>query len=344
MQQVLQILAQAMQTATQKGFVQTQYQLQSVLQQLTFLGAQENSALLIEIMRKVATDIQAKLNDNSPQGLNDAALNQEITAQMLTLNNTRLLMTEFDAQFQKLQDRNRDLIDAKKNEAIRLFNEQFNQLRLKARLNNDELKAFNARLREMLEKDFAVNNLPKLAKAQVPLQAAPQAKPTDNLLKGFEGLMGAVNSDDKDQMRDAARTFGGSIIGMIVEMIASICVRFAPSIAPLVGNLAKAAKGAFSKWFDVPMQDSGLFTGQNQQETQNSEPAPVAARPAPTPRPANALPFVQVPAHTPAVEQFMQNSQPMVDGYLNSLKGALPTLASLVAQAVMPSKGNGKRP
>lgn len=343
MQQVLQILAQAIQTATQKGFVQTQYQLQSVLQQATFLGAQENSALFIELMTKVTQDIEAKLNDNSPQALKDDFLNQECIAQMQALYNTRALITEFETQVQKLQERNRDLIDAKKNEAILLFNESINQLRLKTRLNNDELVAFNARLRDMLERDFAVKNLPKLAKAQVPLQATPQAKPTDKLLNGFEKLIDATNRDDKDEMRSAARTFGGSIIGMIVELIASICVRFVPSIAPLVSNLAKAAKGAFSKWFDVPMEDSGFFTAQSQQEN-NAAPEPVATRPAPTPRPANALPIIEMPGQAQAVNQFMQNSQPIVNGFLNTLKSGLPGFASFAAQAMSPTKGNGKRP
>jgi hypothetical protein len=336
MQQTLNILAQAAATAEQKGLIQTQHQLLGLSKQLNFLALQNNpSPLFIEIMKKVAIGVQTKLNDNS-QTLNDEVLTQECQAHTQALFNTRIYIKELETQVEKLQEMNtysekrQKFFDNKKNEALRLFNEQLRLLRAKAELNHADLLAFNEYVRAMLERDFAVNNLPKATQpqAQATNTQGFQAANVGKMFKGFSELMDATNGNDKEKMKSAGRTFVGSILGMIVEMIANVCTRFAPSIAPLIGNLAKLAKGAFSQWFDVSMEDSGLFTAQSQ-KTAQAEQAPVqqtAARVPPVaPTPGTAFSDTS----GLGIQNFLSNSMPNVRNFLNAFRSrpaqAFPT-------------------
>ncbi len=329
MQQTLHILAQAAATAEQKGFVQTQHQLLAMSQQLTFIASQNAlSPFYIEILKKVALGIQTKLNDSS-QTLNDEALKEECQGDVQALFNSRSYIQELEIQSQKLAEANRlgaKFVDRKKNEAMRLFNENLRQLRAKAELSHAELLAFNEYLRAMLERDFAVNNLPKAAQPKAAANTQGfQAPNMGKMFKGFSELLDATNGGDKEKMKSAGKTFVGSILGMIVEMIASVCTRFAPSIAPLIGNLAKLAKGAFSQWFDVSMEDSGSFQGQAPAQQAPAQQAPAQQ----TSTKQTAAPSTPAPTFSGAsgVQSFLSNNLPHVRSLLSAFRQA-PALAA----------------
>lgn len=324
MQQTLDLLTQAAHTAGQKGFVQTQHQLQALHDQITFFSdniayKEELFPRFFEIAKKVVTSIQTQLNNDSQT---DEALTQQCQQVVQALFNTRTYMMELETQEAKLAGmdlhsvKNKKYFDSKKNEAIRLFNEQLNQLRAKAELSHAELLAFNEYLRKMLEKDFGVNNLPKAQQPQT--QADNKAK----MFKGFSDLMEASNSDDKEKLTNAGRTFFGSIIGMIVETIANICARFAPSLAPLISGLAKFAKGSFSQWFDVSMEEGG-YTQAPAQQPSISVPRP--SRPTPTPTPVK--PVSPIFNDVSGAQGFINNNLNRVNSFLNSFRRT-PTQAT----------------
>ncbi|HRE30435.1 MAG TPA: hypothetical protein PLD88_00540, partial [Candidatus Berkiella sp.] len=128
-------------------------------------------------------------------------------------------------------------------------------LRQKNELSFAELLAFNEHVRKMLKKDFAVNNLSKQQQAQ------PQPEiETDNpvnlqgMMSAFQGLTQAATSEDKDRMKNAASSFVGFLLGMVIEALATVCKVLAPSISPFIGQMAQFAKGALGQMFNMGIE------------------------------------------------------------------------------------------
>ncbi|MGE3318709.1 MAG: hypothetical protein AB7I18_05380 [Candidatus Berkiella sp.] len=301
MQQVLELLKKAATTAAQKGFTTTQKQLELWYVQLGMIAATQNVIpLTVQLLSKAVAGIQATLNSSTSD---DATLYAQCQAQATTLFQSHNLVQEYVAQRKKLQQsnqnaqKNQKYFDEKKNAAVTNFNQYLAQLLAKNILSNEDLMAFNKRLRETLAKDFDVKHLAEpqpqaTAEPKSEPKPAPQKQPAavpqaaGNVMSGLSKIFNAATSNDPEAMKEASKNFIGFLISMVVECIASVCRIVAPTMGPFISQMANMAKGAFSNWFSTNM-DTGI---QSAKDASKQQAAPSTSAAAPT---ASAAPVTQ---------------------------------------------------
>lgn len=256
MQQSLEILARLAEKAEDQGYVKTHAQLSNWHQQLTSLNIQNPSRVMIDLLNKVESHIDRALNEEDDLAKSDAELAEECQASAQALfhsyNLTRALNKELQelAQLNQRAQTNQRYFDQKKNEAIRRFNRQVQEMRAKEAMNAAEIAAFNRMMQEMLEQDFAVKHLPKAPNLEQKEQDT--AKPSQGMkpiIDVLSNVTNAANSGDQAQMNNAVGSLVGLLLSMVIESIATVCKTIAPSAAPFISQLAQLAKNAFSQWF-----------------------------------------------------------------------------------------------
>lgn len=256
MQQSLIILARIADRAAAQGYIKTHEQLSNLHEQLSSLDTNNHTTLMVDLLNRVESQLERSLNEENELAKSDDELAEECQESAKALfhsyNLTQALNKELQslAQLNQRAQTNQRYYDQKKNEAIRRFKAQVDIMRAKATLNAAEIAEFNRILQDLLEKDFAVKNLPK---APMPQQmqadaANPSAK-VKPILDAFSHVASAANSGNEDEMKNAAGGIVGLLLDMIIESIATVCKTFAPSIAPFISQVAQFAKNAFSQWF-----------------------------------------------------------------------------------------------
>lgn len=258
MQQQLQQLAHLATLAGQKGLSETQKQLNEWRNQLALFGNVNIHPVLVALIDKAISGLQRQLTSNA--ALTDAAVKQECQEQSAALFQAYTLINEAAKQFQQLDQANerartnQKYFDQNKNEARDRFNTYLGEVAAQAELDAADLREFNRRLRAMLEQDFAVNHLPREAASSAQPESMQQAPAIKDFLSNFSNVMNSVNSNDQEGMKNAASSFVGFLIDMVVESIATLCRNIAPSIAPFIGQMAQFAKGAFGHMFNSGIQ------------------------------------------------------------------------------------------
>lgn len=321
MQQQLQHLANLVTLAGQKSLPETQKQLTDLRNQLQLLGSINIHPVMIALINKSIAGLQHRLMNGTD--LTDAALMQECQQQAQALFQAYTLINEAAKQFAQLDQNNeraktnQKYFDQRKNQAREQFNAYLEQVAAKAELNAADLLAFNQRLRDMLERAFQANNLPREAAQPVQPESMRQAPAIQNFMSTLSNGMNAINSNDQEGMKNAASSFVGFLIDMVVESIATLCRKFAPSISPFISQMAQFAKGAIGHLFNSGMQTAA--EGQAAASAQAATAAPTAPTQQTT-RTAQTTPSTTVPSSTAnmgggllnAMQQFMQRngSQP----------------------------------
>lgn len=329
MQQVLESLQRAATTAAQKGFTNTQQQLEVWHQQLSLISSAQNIIpVTVQLLGKAIAGLQAQLESGS---VDDRTLHAQCQTQAATLFHSHNLIQEYAAQRAKLRESNENAqknpryFDTKKNEALRAFNTYLAQLLAKNVLSNEELMAFNQRLRETLDKDFGVKNLPRppvQARTEPKVNAQPRATGASNapgkIMSGFSKVFDAANSNDPEAMKEASQNFIGFLISMIVECIASVCRIFAPAMSPFISQMANFAKGAFSHWFTTSMDTAANGEEESPEATMQNRTPERATK-------ENATPAPDVPTAGPGIFNALRNFMSSNAGISTSLPPVTPS-------------------
>lgn len=260
MKQILENVKALAEIAQGKGFKETAQQLTALQSQLSLIQG-HISPVMLDVLRKVVHGFHKRLTDTTPSTDEVFAAQCQQLAQALF--QTVTLTQEATNKAKKIQQQNerattnQKYFDSKKNEALGRMEAEFKQLQTQNALSLEELLAFNHRLREILEKDFAVRDLhlPKQPVAQ-PQQETKSASPVNlqGMMSAFSGLVQASSSDDKDRMKNAASSFVGFLLSMVIESLASVCKKIAPSIAPFIGQMTQFAKGALGQMFNMGIE------------------------------------------------------------------------------------------
>lgn len=332
MQQILLMLKTASETAQQKGYKTTQQQLELWHAQLEAFASTQTSInpLMTELLRKSIAGVQASLDDRTNGAATDAALSAQFQAQAITLFQSLNLVQEYVTQRQNVRQsnqnaqKNQKYYDKKKNDALTTFNTYLAQLLQKNILTNEDLVAFNNRLRETLIKDFGVKNLaqpqPRAASqgnsGPAPQSMAEASNLASQFTSSFSNAINAAKNNDPEAMKEASKNFIGFLISMVVECIANIFRTLSPSMGPFISQMATLAKGAFANWFSSSLDTAIPSESAQTAQPENAEPENTAQ--APEAKQQTPVSEGAAPGILHAQDRFMQQNAGMSMPFMSS--------------------------